>query len=276
MYKKIYEKKFPNSQEATNYADKSGWNYVGQKGMIRKYHLYSGVTIGINEEVLEDYQLRLSSDGHVALYTNTKLSSTISTSRLPQYVWGSEDLYTYSKQLLNEANQKLREEYGNWFSITKKSIDNFNVHAHEKIEGVGASIVFPALMQFPTLQEAVNWAISQVEGDTGVGKKTYRVVYDDNSADFEDLYSRVESIGWVFEKKQKIMSENYFYTGIIVDHNGKLVESLRLRLYSKGKVMIYADTSVSDTQKLESLPEKVWSTLEDYNKSTQPEAEQGA
>ncbi|WP_215405403.1 hypothetical protein [Vibrio gigantis] len=272
MYKKIHEKKFRSSQEATDYADKSGWNYVGYKGMLRKYHLYTGVIIGTDEQVFEDYQLRLDSDGHVALYTNSKLGSTTLISRLPEYVWASEDLYRYSKQLLNEANQKLRDEYDNWFSIVKKAINCFSVHAHEKVEGelVSSSIVFPALIDFSTLQEALEWAIYQVENDTGVGKKTYRIVYD-NNVDFEELYSEVESIGWVFEKKQEIMSANYFYIGVIVNESGQITESLRLRLYSKGKVMVFADASVSNTQKLDSLPEKVWGSLEDY-KSTHPKA----
>lgn len=163
MYRKVFEKKFRDSAEATDALDKAGWTYAGKKGVLRKYHLYTGVTIDIREGRLrEAHKLRLHSDGHVELFNDYSISSTISTGALPAWVLLSKDVYDHLKTTIAELNGKLAEEHGHQFYIEWDGNKMFGVYElATQVGHPGKTIKKTSCASFIGPMPAFEWAVSQ-------------------------------------------------------------------------------------------------------------------
>lgn len=163
MYKKVFEKKFPDSSSATKVLDSAGWQYLGRKGILKIFHLYEGVSIEWGGNVSEKHRVQLYSDGYVVLYNDSKLSGTLSTTGLPLRVWPSEDVYRHLKKCIDEYNEKLTNEYGHIYYIEDRGYRKYELYKLERKEGsIGETKVLPSLKIFETPREAFDWAVATV------------------------------------------------------------------------------------------------------------------
>ncbi len=162
MYKKVFEKKFQDAAKATEVLDATGWEYQGRKGFVRKYHLYTGVTMNIRGQVCEAHQLHMYSDGHVELFNDYSLSATISTTGLPTRVWASKDFFDHLNKTITDLNEKLANEYGHEFFIQWNGHKQFGVYRLEsQVLHPGKTIKKPAAKSFDAPVPAFDWAISE-------------------------------------------------------------------------------------------------------------------
>ncbi|MDR5904871.1 hypothetical protein [Franzmannia qiaohouensis] len=166
MYKHVFEKRFANSSAAVEHIDATGWGYKGRHGVFSKYHLYSGVLMTINGEVSERLKLRLYPDGYVRLYADYSVNRTIGMVGLPMRVWESEDISSFIRQRLFQANDDLINNHGNQFCIEelwdKENGVRYGVFAMEKTDsGYGKVVVKSAMKIFETVKLAHEWAISK-------------------------------------------------------------------------------------------------------------------
>jgi hypothetical protein len=163
MYKKVFEKKFPSSADATEFLDSTGWNYVGGKGFLRRFHLYEGVTMMWNGTVSEKHKLRLYSDGHVVLYNDYSINGTLGVSALPPRVWPSEDIYHHLKKCVDEYNEKLANDYGHVFYIENEWHLKYGVYELKESQGgVGKVVIRPSVKSFKSPREAFDWCVSEI------------------------------------------------------------------------------------------------------------------
>ena len=163
MYKKIFEKKFRGSAEATDWLDETGWEYAGARGLIRKYHLYVGVSIGIGGNVIEEYRLRLYSDGYVALYCNSSISGTISAS-LPARVFASKHIFDHLKATVAELNGRLANEHGHFYQLEWDAHKKFSVYALEaRANELGKTLKRPCIASFSAPVPAYEWAVNRLK-----------------------------------------------------------------------------------------------------------------
>ena len=164
MYKKVFEKKFPDSSSATEFLDSTGWNYLGKKGILTKFHLYEGVTMMWDGSVSEKHKLRLYPDGHVVLYNDYNLRATLGVSDLPQRVWPSEEIYHYLNKRIDEYNDKLANEYGHQYLIENEWHKRYGLYKLETKEGsIGKVKLKPAFKTFESPKQAFDWAVSNIE-----------------------------------------------------------------------------------------------------------------
>jgi len=160
MYKKIFEKKFKDSADATNFLDSTGWDYKGKKGIFSKYHLYVGVEIYMNS-VTAAYKLRLYPEGHVVLFSDYSLNGVLGTTGLPTRVWESKHIYDHLTSFVSEANEKLRNQHGCQFQIEWAGPKSFLVFQLEREkDGFGFTMGREHVAHFEYPKPAFDWAIS--------------------------------------------------------------------------------------------------------------------
>lgn len=108
-YRTVFETKFRDGAAATDYASAACWSYVGQSGLFRRFHLYTGCAISHTfDQRLEctDMRLRLHNDGAVVLQY-AKSSGVVSTSGLPSNVWDSLDVYQHVHRVVSRVNEEV-------------------------------------------------------------------------------------------------------------------------------------------------------------------------
>lgn len=166
MQRKVFEQKFLDSAQATDFLNRTGWTYNGKKGLLRQYHLYRGIEIDFRGNVVEEFTAHSYPDGHVELYVDRSTSSLISGG-FPTFVYSSRESYAHLKELVLELNVKLTEEYGQRFTISWNGQQAFNVHALEPIaDGFGKAIKQPSLATFSAPKLAFEWAVDQCAKDS--------------------------------------------------------------------------------------------------------------
>lgn len=110
-YRRILDEKFRNGAEATDYAKAAGWTYLGQSGLINKVHTYGGCTVSYSSpssdarREVHDLRLQLSDNGAAALFIINKIG-VLSTTRLPDNVWPSEDVYDHIQRVVSGINEE--------------------------------------------------------------------------------------------------------------------------------------------------------------------------
>ncbi len=162
MFIKVHEKKFKTSSDATEYLDSSGWVYIGKKGIIRQYHLYKGVSMNVNGEVVEDHKVRLYADGHVILYNDKSISGTLMAG-LPPRVWHSKEIYELGEEILKDFNLKLNVDYDLVYQIHDEGHNNFCLYKLEKQgDSYGKVTIKPSIRTFDSPHKAFAWAVSDL------------------------------------------------------------------------------------------------------------------
>lgn len=163
MYKRVFQKKFPDSATATAHLDATGWGYKGRKGFLRKYHLYEGVIMKWDGEISEQCEARLYQDGYVEVFYEYNRHGTCYISDFPVGVWRSKEAFDAWDNRLNEFNYRLANELGHHFVMFNAGRDSIAVHRLEKSDprSFGKSKVDPAVSHFTTGPEAFEWAAAE-------------------------------------------------------------------------------------------------------------------
>ena len=110
-YRRILDEKFRSGTEAIDYAKAAGWTYVGQSGLIKKLHTYRGCTVQFSSpssdarREVHDLRLQLSDNGVAALFIASKIG-VLATTRLPESVWPSEDVYDHIQRVVGSINEE--------------------------------------------------------------------------------------------------------------------------------------------------------------------------
>lgn len=158
-FKRLYEKKFRNSAAAVDYLDKAGWKYDGFKGMVRRRHQYSGVSIGPDGNVAEYLRVHLKPDGHVVMFNRRNVSGTCSVSSLPCRVWESKDMYDFVARVVKEMNGRLQDGGGGRYLLQDIGHRKFGVYSLARVaDRLGATISSDPVQTFETPTAAFNWA----------------------------------------------------------------------------------------------------------------------
>lgn len=115
--RKIHEHRFPTIQRAIEYVESAEWQYVGRKGVFRKYDRYigscfyaiSGDTSGGEHETR--FALKLYQDGYVCLCVikDTSGNPPIGTTKLPELVWPSASSRNFTIRMVKKVNDVLEE-----------------------------------------------------------------------------------------------------------------------------------------------------------------------
>lgn len=162
MYRKVYEKKFRSNAEATDYADSTGWKYIGRRGILKKHDVYLGMSAsyaGDRPRQDDYYKLKIFSDGYVSLHA-TKECGIESTSSLPNRVWPSVYEYEFEREQLELVNSELLNLHFVLYPIGPK---NFALHELIKTEnGFGFNRKDAAIQAFISPQRALEWAKSSM------------------------------------------------------------------------------------------------------------------
>jgi hypothetical protein len=162
MYRKICEKKFRGSPEATDFLNETGWHYVGKRGLVWKHHLYVGISIGIRGELTDSYRLHLYSDGHVKLFCDHSISGVTYASGLPARVFPSKPIFEHFTQTLSELNAKLANDHGHRYSLQWDAHNKFSVYAlDDNPDGIGKSVRRPCIASFTAPIPAFDWAVDR-------------------------------------------------------------------------------------------------------------------
>lgn len=163
-YRKIFEKKFRDAATATDALDAADWTYAGKKGLLKKYHSYTGLLILSKGEVREEYEARLHDDGLVELLTNTAISSTLGTTALPDWVYKSKDIYEHLHGYVRELNEMLSTEHGRKFLISWDGPKQFSVYALDTLPPHNVKVQrMPRLVKFSGPKDAFDWAVAESE-----------------------------------------------------------------------------------------------------------------
>ncbi|MCR9718231.1 hypothetical protein [Vibrio parahaemolyticus] len=106
MKKKVFEHNYKSKGEAIEALEKAGYWYRGRKGIFKKYHLYTGVSVYrsldgfsgyTDRDNIDDFEVKLFEDGYIAVYV--PLKSTLGlTSHLPSPVHYSYQAYLEKHQ----------------------------------------------------------------------------------------------------------------------------------------------------------------------------------
>lgn len=95
MKRKVFEQNFKTKIEAVEALEEAGYWYRGRKGLIRKYHRYTGISVYrsldgfcgyTDRDNIDEYEVRLFDDGYLAIYVDHK-SSLLGLSKLPAPVY---------------------------------------------------------------------------------------------------------------------------------------------------------------------------------------------
>lgn len=127
----VYKTKFSDLEKAIEYADSSGWSFLGMHGFFSSYRLYRGV-IFVYPEYCDgaeqiDYRLKIYSNGSVKLLVNTA-TGIVGESCLPSYVYPSvSDYYSIRAEIDDTLSDFL--ELG--FTIASHGRNNFELLDYE-------------------------------------------------------------------------------------------------------------------------------------------------
>lgn len=115
--RKIYEHRFLTVEKAIEYIENSEWDYVGRRGIFRKYDHYegsefysrSGDTSGREYETR--YALKLYQDGYVSLHVikDTSENPLCGISKLPDLLWSSADSRYFTIRMVKKVNETLEK-----------------------------------------------------------------------------------------------------------------------------------------------------------------------
>lgn len=153
-YYKYFETKFRDQAAATDYATTAGWDYLGYKGLFRKYHEYQG-TYASESDLYR--RLRIYADGHTCLCGPEKHARSC---HLPEWVYRNE--YHY---------KQCRERYEETFKIVREAGYDMAWHGLEQcfVSAVGADhVIGDVVYEASSFDEVLKWIASHSNQNTEV------------------------------------------------------------------------------------------------------------
>lgn len=160
--KKIYEQKFRDSATAVDALDAAGFEYLGQHGLFKKHHRYTGKLVSHSspsEINVHSLEVQLYSDGHVKIYIDSSTSSLLGLGSFPIKVYPSAESYLQEIKGFQEVNRELMDHFGGKLYLKLVSRDKCEVHEYLLHQPTGKKMFGGAqLASFPNWTDALEWA----------------------------------------------------------------------------------------------------------------------
>lgn len=140
----IHEKRFPTIEQALEYIEGANWDYIGRKGVLKKYDRYEGSTfyskVGelSGREYETRYVLKLFPDGYVSLHVakDTSGSPPMMTTALPDLLWTSADTRDFSMKMVEKVNEVLEEDGSDLWVAFRHHPNKFPLHKKSEVEPI--------------------------------------------------------------------------------------------------------------------------------------------
>lgn len=119
--RKIHEHRFASDAEALAYIKSANWDYIGRRGLFRKFDYYRGSSFYEiagdldHREYETRFGLKLFPGGYVSLHAlyDSSGSKPLGMSKLPDLLWPSEDSRSFSKKMCAKVNEVLEDDGAN-------------------------------------------------------------------------------------------------------------------------------------------------------------------